>query len=144
MASSKVTDFSAATSVNTTDVLYLIQNGSDKKITIATLLANLPDTLVKTKGIVALGGTSQVVPNSGLINATGTITYITNTADSVLTVESGSHDGQIKIVILTSGNHESTINGLLGGSIILSDVGHAAILLWVQSTNKWCAISVKN
>jgi len=45
MADSKVTDFSAATSVNSADVLYLIQGTADKKISISTLLANLPNSL---------------------------------------------------------------------------------------------------
>lgn len=143
MASSKVTDFAAATSVNPTDVLYLIQNGSDKKLTIATLLANLPNTLVKTNGIVALGGSYQLIPNSGVINSTATVTYITNTADSNLTIQNGVQDGQLKIVIMTSGTHDSVIAGLLGGSVTLSAVGNVAVLMWLETTNKWCAISVK-
>ena len=141
MASSKVTDFTAATSVNSADVLYLIQNGLDKKLTIATLLANLPSTLVKTSGLVALGGTSQLLPNSGVINATTVTTYITNTANSQLTISAGTQDGQLKIVVMTSGTHASTIVDLLGGNKILSKVGDSVVLMWSQQTTKWCVLS---
>jgi len=141
MASSKVTDFTSATSVNSADVLYLIQNGLDKKITLATLLANLPNTLVKTQGLVAIGGSSQTLPNSGVINATTVMTYITNTTNSQLTISAGAHDGQLKIVVMTSGTHDSTIVDLLGGNVILSNVGDSVILMWLQQTNKWCVLS---
>lgn len=138
MADSKITDFSAATSVNSADVLYLVQSSTDKKLTISTLLANLPATLAKFSGVVAIGGTAQSVVNTGNVNTTATITYVTNTANSALTLAVGSYEGQLKVIICTSASGTSTLTGSLGAtSIEFSEPGHTALLLFSSSQNKW-------
>ena len=97
MADSKVSDLIAATSVNPTDVVYLVQSSTDKKLSISTLLANLPSVLTKFSGLVALGGTSQSISNTGAIDATSTVTYLTNSTNASISINNGSYDGQIKI-----------------------------------------------
>jgi len=138
MADSKVSDLTAATSVNSADVLYLIQASTDKKLSISTLLANLPATLAKFSGIVALGGTYQTITNAGAINATMTTTYFSNTQDSVLTIANGTYEGQLKVLIFTNGAHESAINSNIGASSLsFSQSGETAILMWSVSQTKW-------
>lgn len=138
MADSKITDFNAATSVNSADVLYLVQGSSDRKISISTLLANLPATLAKFTGTVVLGGSAQSVINSGAINATTTTTYISNTANSVLTIANGLYEGQLKIVICTSATATSTIEvGVGADSVQFSEPGHTALLMYSTTQGKW-------
>lgn len=142
MADSKVTDLTAATSVNSADVLYLVQNNTDRKLSISTLLANLPATLAKFSGTLAITGSKQVINNSGTINATMTVTHITNTANSVLNIASGSYDGQIKILVMTYGNHTSTLDSvLLGPALTFSKIGETAVLMWIGTENQWCVLS---
>ena len=141
MADSKVTDLTAATSVNSADVLYLVQNSLDRKLSISTLLANLPATLAKFSGLVALTGNKQTINNTGVINATDPVTFITNTADAVLNIANGSYDGQLKFIIMTYGIHASTLSSvLLGPAITFNAVGDSATLMWLSTQNKWCAI----
>jgi hypothetical protein len=139
MADSKVSDLIAATSVNPTDVVYLVQSSTDKKLSISTLLANLPSVLTKFSSIVALGGTSQSISNTGAINATSTVTYLTNSTNSMISIDDGTYDGQIKIVIFLSGSSTTTLSVNLGGapSVQFSTPGHTAILLWVDARSDW-------
>jgi hypothetical protein len=142
MADSKVTDFSAATSVNTADVLYLIQGNNDRKISISTLLANLPNTLTNFKGVVAIGGAAQNINNSGTVNNTSSITFINNTSNSNIVLSNGLYDGQIKIIVMTSATNNSIIiSNVLGvASITFSRAGATATLMWVEAQNKWVMI----
>lgn len=131
MADSKVTDMPAATSVNTADVLYLIQANTDKEISIATLLANLPNTITKLSGLLVLGGTPQTLLNSGTITTTQTLTAISNDASSALTINNGAYPGQIKVLICTSASATSTLTSNVGpGSIAFSRAGHTMLLVW--------------
>ncbi len=137
MADSKVTDFSAATSVNSADVLYLIQSSSDKKLSISTLLGNLPNTISKFSGQVVLGGTPQTIVGSGTITVTQTLTTISNTATSSLTISDGLYDGQIKIILMTAATHTSSItNNLSVTSIGFTQPGHSVQLFWYNG-NWW-------
>lgn len=138
MADSKITDFTAATSVNSADVLYLVQGSSDRKISISTLLANLPATLSKFTGTVVLGGSIQTIANAGMINATTTTTYITNTINSELTISNGLYEGQLKIVICSAATATSTITiGVGATSIEFSEPGHTALLMYSTTQGKW-------
>jgi len=138
MADSKVTDLTAATSVNSADVLYLIQSNTDKKVSISTLLANLPATLTKFSGLLALGGTTQTLANSGAINITSTTTFISNTGNSSLTIADGTYDGQLKLVICTSATATSTLSANIGAvSVQFSEPGHSVILMYRSTDSKW-------
>jgi len=138
MADSKVTDLTAATSVNSADVLYLIQSNADKKVSISTLLANLPATLTKFSGLLALGGTTQTLANSGAINITSTTTYISNTGNASLTIADGTYDGQLKIIICTSATATSTLTSNIGAaSVQFSEPGHSVILMYRSTDSQW-------
>ena len=136
MADSKVSELTAATSVNSADVLYLVQSSTDKKLSMSTLLANLPNTLTQFSGLIALGlGSPQTLTNAGAINATTTLTTISNEAGAfALTIADGSYVGQLKLVVCTSAAGTSTIsNNVKAGTIAFSEPGHTALLMWYNS-----------
>jgi hypothetical protein len=136
MADSKVSDMTAATSVNSADVLYLVQNNADKKLSIATLLGNLPNSLMKVGGNLVLGGTPQTLAGSGAIQTTQTLSVISNTGSSALTISNGTFEGQLKVILMTSASGPSTISANLGVSnIAFSQAGHTMLLIWYN--NKW-------
>ena len=135
MSDSKVTEMTAATSVNSADVLYLIQNSTDKKLSIATLLANLPSTPTKLSGVLALGNNSQSIHNSGAVNVTSSVTEITNDTLSELTIANGSYEGQIKVIICTSAGETSLLNSNVGpGAISFERAGHSVLLIWFSGS----------
>jgi hypothetical protein len=138
MADTKVTDFTAATSANSADVLYLIQGSNDRKITLSTLLANLPNSLTKFSGLVALAmNGAQTLIGSGVVQTTQTLTLISNTGTTGnLTINDGSFDGQLKLIMFTSGAANSTItSNIKATNITFNSVGDTALLVWYS--NDW-------
>lgn len=138
MADSKVTDFSAATSVNAADVLYLIQSSTDKKISVSTLLASLPNTLTQLSGLLALGlGNPQTLAGSGTIQTTQTLTLISNTGSaSALVISDGLYVGQLKVILCTSASANSVItSNIKSSSITFNSTGDTALLVWYN--NDW-------
>ena len=142
MADSKVSDLTAATSVNSADVLYLIQSSTDKKISVSTLLANLPATLTQFTGLVALGGTVQTLAGSGAINITSTLTLISNTGTAALTIADGTYNGQLKTIVMTTQSGNSTISANIYGvsSVVFSAQGKTLTLMYVSSLTSWVII----
>lgn len=140
MADTKVSALTAATSVNSADVLYLIQSSTDKKISISTLLANLPATVTKFSGLIALGLSSpQTITNSGAIANTQTLTVISNdTANSALTIANGTYEGQLKLILCSAalGNSVLTGSNIQAGSITFNSSGDTALLIW-YNTDWW-------
>lgn len=137
MSDSKVTEMTAATSVNSADVLYLIQNSTDKKISVATLLANLPTTATKLSGTFSLSGTSQTINNSGAVNVTSSVTKITNDTAATLTIANGTTEGQIKVILCTAATNTTTLSSNVGpGAISFQRAGHSVLLIW-QSGSWW-------
>lgn len=141
MADTKVSALTAATSVNSADVLYLIQSGTDKKVSISTLLANLPATLTKFSGLIALGLASpQTLTNSGNITTTQTLTIISNDISSAaLTISDGSYEGQLKLILCTAALGTSSLTANIKATEIdFSEPGHSALLIWYS--NDWWVI----
>jgi hypothetical protein len=141
MADSKVSDLTAATSVNTADVLYLIQSNTDKKISMSTLLANLPNTLTKFSGLIALSlNNPQSIVGSGTINSTTFMTTISvATGTFSLAIADGIHVGQIKLILCTSASGTSLItSGLKGCTAAFTETGHTLLCIWYD--NDWWPI----
>lgn len=141
MADTKVTDFTAATSVNPADVLYLIQGSNDRKITLSTLLANLPNSVTKFSGLVALAmNGAQTLIGSGVIQTTQTLTLISNTGTTGnLTINNGSFEGQLKLIMFTGGAANSTItSNIKATNIVFNEIGHTMLLLYFN--NDWLII----
>jgi hypothetical protein len=137
MADSKVSELTAATTVNSADLLYLIQSSTDKKISISTLLANLPNTLTKVGGLFAFNLSSpQTIANAGTINATTFFTVISNTAGVYsLNIDDGTYVGQLKLVMCSAAAGTSSITSNIKGasSIAFTEPGQTAILIWYNS-----------
>ena len=135
MADSKVSDMTAATSVNSADLLYVVQSAVDKKMSFTTLLGNLPDVATRLGGILALGGTPQALFNTGLITATETITILTNDAPQTLTISNGTYVGQIKVLLMNSSGNAATLSTNVSvTSVTFSQVGHSSLLIWYGSS----------
>lgn len=133
MADSKVTDLTAATSVNPADVLYLVQSGSDKKLSVSTLLANLPNTLTQFSGLLALGlSNAQTLAGSGAIDITKFATILTNTEGTyTVTIADGTYVGQLKLILCSSANGTTNLTANLRGcTAAFTETGHSLLLVW--------------
>ena len=138
--SDKVTNFTPATSVASTDTLYLVQSSTDKSLSIATLFADVPVT-TSHSGRLAVTGT-HTLNGAGEISVSTNITLITNPdASGNLTIGSGI-TGQIKIITMTSNNGGHTLSlqdsQLAHAQIDFSSAGHTATLIYIN--DRWYMI----
>lgn len=140
MANGKVTDYEVATSVNPTDVGYLVRSGRDYQFSFATLFSSIT-TIFKTTKQVVFGGTPQTLAGAGTITVTETTTKISNTGNSALAIDDGLYDGQLKIILTTGATNTSTLTGvnLAVTSIAFDMAGKTMILFWNGS--KWWPLS---
>ena len=136
MADTKVTAMNPATSVNPTDVLYLVKPTTpfDHKVTIANLFGGIPVPVVLEDDLI-LGGAVQTMTSAGAISITTLVTRITSPDGAgTLTIPDGT-DGQIKVVVMTSNNanHALTINTNIGhSSIVFNGPGDTATLMFLS------------
>jgi hypothetical protein len=123
MADSKVTAMNPATSVEPTDVLYLVKPSTspyDHKVTIANLFGGIPSPVVLEEKF-ALGGTPQTLSSPGAISITANVTTITSpSANGELTIADGV-DGQFKTIIMVSNSGSRTLS-------ITNNIGHISIV----------------
>jgi hypothetical protein len=137
MSDSKLEQMSAATTLNAADLLYLSQNSNDRKLSISTLLGNLPNTITRFSGSMVLGGTVQTIQGAGTINSTANITVISNTGNVSLTINDGLYDGQIKLVLCTQATGTSSLTDNISVSTIgFNKPGHSVSLVWYND-NWW-------
>lgn len=139
MAKSKLSELTAATQVNKTDALYLVQNGTSKQVSTTTLFAGITDPTIK--GNIVLGGTPQDMPSASVVDLTTPITYLgVGSSQSTISIPNGVN-GQVKILITTSSANGSFIlntNVAHNANIVFSNVGDSATLLYANS--KWFMI----
>lgn len=140
MADAKVSELVTATSLGGSDLLYLVQTNTSKKITAATLFANAAN--VNLSGVTTLGGTPQSLGAPGIININTPITQLS--ADAIggtLQITAGSN-GQVKFLVMTSTAGGSyTINNAnisANANVVFSSAGHTAQLLFTNS--KWFVV----
>ena len=123
MADSKVTAMNPATSVGSTDVLYLVKPSTspyDHKITIANLFGGIPSPVVLEEKF-ALGGTPQTLSSPGAISIVTNVTTITSpSANGALTIADGVN-GQFKTIIMVSNSGSRTLS-------ITDNIGHSSIV----------------
>lgn len=135
MADSKVSDLTSATSVGGSDVLYLIQSNTSKKVTASTLFANAENATLK--GNVKLNGV-QTLSTPGIIDLLKIITHMSSDASGGdITLPNGS-DGQLKILVMTStagGTYTVKGNVANNANIVFNSAGKTASLLYTNS--KW-------
>jgi len=99
-------------------------------------LANLPNSLTKFSGLIALAfNGAQTLAGSGTIQTTQTLTLISNTGTtSSLGISDGLYEGQIKVIMCTSASANSTItSNIKATSITFNSAGDTALLVWYGS-----------
>lgn len=135
MADSKVTAMNPATSVSSTDVLYLVKPSTspyDHKVTVANFFGGIPVPVVLEDKLV-LSGTPQTLSSAGAISVTSTVTKITSPDNNgTLTIEDGV-DGQFKTIIMVSNaaSHTLTLSSNIGhNSIAFNSAGDTATLMF--------------
>lgn len=140
MADTKVSELTAATSIGGSDLLYLVQSNSSKKIAFSTIAQNLGN--VRLQGNIQLDNNIQTLTTPGTIDLTKQITHLTvDASNGVLNIPQGSAS-QIKIVIMTStaGGSYTLLKSNIGGNanVIFDTPGDTATLLFTNS--KWYVI----
>ena len=139
MADSKVSELTSATSVGGSDLLYLVQTNTSKKITAATFFANTGN--VTLRGNVTLDPTVQLLSAPGIIDLAKTVTHISSDASGgTLTIPSGATN-QIKIITMIAaagGTLAIRSNVANSANVEFNAVGDTATLLYTN--NKWFMI----
>lgn len=139
MADSKVSELTSATTLGSSDVLYLVQSNTSKKITAGTLFANAANTTLK--GTTSLDSNVQLLSAPGIIDITKPVTHLASDASGgSISIPAGSTN-QIKIIVMvvtSGGTYTLTGNILNNDSVVFSSVGNTATLLY--TFNKWTVI----
>jgi len=137
MADSKVSELTAASSAGSSDLLYIVQSSTSKKITVANLFASAANPTLS--GNITLSGQQSMLA-AGVINTTSPITNLTGDGSGgICSLPTGSAN-QIKIVNYISGTGIYTIYGNIAGNanVVLNNVGDTALMLYNNS--KWYVI----
>ena len=140
MADSKVSELTSATSAGGSDVLYLVQSSTSKKITVANLFGDISNPTFT--GNIFVGGTPQTLSSPGIISITTPITHLS--ADGVggtLQIPLGT-SGQTKIIVMTASQGGTyTINYsniAANANVTFNNVGDTATMIFTNS--KWFVI----
>lgn len=137
MADSKVSDLTSATSVGGSDLLYLVQSNTSKKITADSFFGNTGN--VTFKGNINIGGSVQTLATAGLINLSTPITDLQalNVTGSLILPTGTS--GQIKYLVMSaqseSGNYTISSNVSGNATITFDHTGDTAQLMFYGT--KW-------
>lgn len=135
MADTKVSELTVATSLGGSDVLYLVQSNTSKKITAATLFGNASN--VTLKGTVNMNGV-QALSTPGIIDLSKQITHLAADASGGLITLPNGTDGLIKLLVMTAtsgGTYTVTGNVANNSNVIFNTVGDTASMLYTN--NKW-------
>lgn len=133
MADSKVSELTAATSVGGSDILYLVQSNTSKKLPISTLFANAAN--VTLKGTVSLGSSSQTLTFPTGVDLANAVTVLN--ADSTggnITIANGGLN-TIKVIVMgstTGGSYRLKGNIAAGANILFTAAGNSATLLYTN------------
>lgn len=139
MADTKVSSLPVATSVGGSDILYLVQSNSSKRVTAATLFNNAAN--VTLKGNVYLDSTVQTLSSPGTIDVTKIVTQLTaGPSGGDLAIPVGL-TGQLKVIALTAttgGTYTLKGNIANNANVNFTTTGDTATLLYMSS--KWFVI----
>ena len=136
MADSKVSELTSATSIGVSDLLYVVQSNTSKKVTTGTLFANAAN--VAFLGNINLDTSVQLLSSPGAIDLKKQITHLSADATGgILTIPAGTNS-QLKIIVMISnagGTYYISSNIANNGNVIFNNVGDTATLLYTNS--KW-------
>lgn len=138
----KLSNLTAATSVASSDLLYVVQSGTSKKVTVANLLNNANVSLLTanvgnlnvTTSIIGTVANANVLVANAVIPLTSAITNLTAPPGVFIytaNVPSGK-EGEIKFVVAsnvgTGAQITITGNNISATQIVFSSSGETAIL----------------
>lgn len=133
MADSKVSELTAATSVGGSDILYLVQNNTSKKLPVSTLFANAAN--VTLKGTVSLGSSSQTLTSPTGVDLANVVTILNADASGGnITIANGGFN-TVKVIVMGStagGSYRLKGNIAGGANILFTAAGNSATLLYTN------------
>jgi hypothetical protein len=139
MADSKVSELVTATTLGGSDLFYIVQTNTSKKVSAGTLFANASN--VTLKGTVTLDPNEQLLAAPGIIDTTKQITHLSvDVTGGPLRIPSGL-ENQIKVVaLIASSGGTYTLSGNIdnNANVVFNNVGDTATLLFTN--NKWFVI----
>jgi len=136
MADSKVSELTSATSVSSSDLFYIVQSNTSKKLSANTLFENVGNVVLK--GNVTLDPSVQLLASPGIIDLTKTITHLSCDASGGTLVIPSGKTNQLKILtMITNSGGVFTIRSNIANSanVVFNSVGDTATLLFTN--NKW-------
>lgn len=139
MADSKVSELTAATSVGGSDLFYLVQSNTSKKITAASLFSNMSNVTIK--GSVNLDNSVQLITAPAIVDLSKSITHLAVDASGGDCPLPAGTPQQIKIVCMLStagGTMRLVGNVINNGNVVFTHAGNTATMLYTN--NKWFVI----
>lgn len=139
MADSKVSELTSASLVGGTDVFYIVQSNTSKKVTAATLFQNAANVVLK--GNINYESSVQLLSAPGIIDLTKPITHLSADASGGAIIIPAGTINQQKIIVMIStsgGSYTLTSNVANSDVITFANVGDTATLLFTN--NKWFKI----
>jgi hypothetical protein len=137
MADSKVSELTSATSVGVSDLFYVVQSDTSKKVTAATVFANVAN--VTLKGTINLDTSVQTISTAGtMVDLTKPVTHlVADASGGSISIPSGTAN-QIKYITMittTGGSFAISANIANSQTITFNAVGKSAQLLYTNG--KW-------
>jgi len=133
MADTKVSELPVATSVSDSDLLYLVQNVTSKRVTVGTLFENLNN--VSLTGNVSYSSDVQTITYASEIDVNTPVTLLQADADGgELILPEATKENQIKILVMTStegGAYHITERIANGKYLSFYAMGDTATLMYV-------------
>jgi len=133
MADTKVSELPVATSVSDSDLLYLVQNVTSKRVTVGTLFQNLNN--VSLTGNVSYSSDVQTITYASEIDVNTPVTLLQADADGgELILPEATKENQIKILVMTStegGAYHITERIANGKYLSFYATGDTATLMYV-------------
>jgi hypothetical protein len=136
MADAKLSELTAVTAAAGTDVFYTVQGSDSKKMTVATLFANVA-TPVSFSDKISITDTNTQT-GAGAISVETNITFLSNFDTGGNCTLAAGVEGQLKLVIMiaNTGSHTVTLqDSTIENDISFDAAGETATLLYTNS--KW-------
>lgn len=133
MADTKVSELPVATSVSDSDLLYLVQNVTSKRVTVGTLFENLNN--VSLTGNVSYSSDVQTITYASEIDVNTPVTLLqADASGGELILPEATKENQIKILVMTStegGAYHITERIANGKYLSFYAMGDTATLMYV-------------
>jgi hypothetical protein len=140
MADKAISQLDSATTLSSGDVLPIVNGGVTKKVTLATLFAQMFDATFT--GLIKIGGSTET-KSSGTLAVDRTISFVTNGSVSPVNIAlPNPAQDMVKIIIanaLSGDVNITSANGNGWSSLPLTTQGDCLILLYAGS--KWNVLS---